>query len=93
MRAAVAGWLTQLVMFAAVDRSVVSAVMVLVGLPIAAWSMHSAINMGREATAACVVMALGTSMWHIDQDMPLVLATLFAWAFLMPLVWRSAVVR
>ncbi len=83
------GWLVQAVALVAIEGSLFSISWLISSLVFAAWALHGAIKMDQEATVACGVMALGCSVWHVRHDLPLSMTVVMAFAFMLPLLWRS----
>lgn len=89
MRGAVCGWVLQAVALVSLERSAFSLSWLLASMIFAAWAMHAAIEMAKEATVACGVMAMGCCVWHVRHDVSMPLTMAMAGAFMMPLVWRA----
>ena len=81
-------WTIQALAFGVLSGSLLGWLWVAAALTLGAWSYQTTEEMGRRATLACVLMAVGSQVWNTLDGWPKSATLLMAGAFLVPMCWQ-----
>ena len=88
MRGAVTAWSVQALAFGVLSGTLLGWLWFVGAMMLAAWAYQTTEAMGRRATLACVLMAVGSQVWNTLDGWPKSATLLMAGAFLVPMCWQ-----